>query len=330
MSTSNLISSLTTIQKQLILYVCPLWLIFGTVGCLFNLIVFSRRPLRSSSCCIYFFAASVGHLVTLSVGLGSLLHSLNNPDPQTQSLLFCKIRGYLFQISIILSRWFIAFACIDRFASTSMNIRLRNFAKPKIAYRIIPIIILIWSIICIHRLIFYEIKGTLCGIVNNIGAAFYHTAYVIFAVGLFPTITMSTCAYYIRQNLALRQQRRMQLVLGNAHHNSLDQQVLRMLFVQIICYVIFTLPQMGNLIFSTISVTITNRSAEYLAIEKFVLFLAELMLYLFGVTTFYLYTLTSRTFRSELMKLFHCHRHCCKHRIMPAIIDSIINTPVHN
>jgi hypothetical protein len=96
--------------------------------------------------------------LTLGIGLGPVLYSLNNPDPQIQSLLFCKIRGYLFQISIILSRWFVAFACIDRYASTSMTVRLRNFAKRRMAYRIIVLIIIFWSLICIHRLIFNEIK----------------------------------------------------------------------------------------------------------------------------------------------------------------------------
>ncbi|UJR06856.1 hypothetical protein I4U23_011145 [Adineta vaga] len=320
MSSSNLIDTLNRLQKQLTLYICPIWLVFGTVGCLFNLLIFSRPKLRKSSCCIYFFAASVGHLLTLSVGLGTLLYSLNHSDPQIQTIIFCKIRGYLFQISIILSRWFITLACIDRYASTSLNIRLRNFAKPKIAYRIISLITCFWLIICIHRLIFYEIKENLCGIVNNIIASYYHTAYVVFAVGLFPPITMFISAYLIRRNLSLRQQRRINLVQNDLQQNSLDQQVLRMLFMQIICYIIFTLPQMGNLIFSTISITIPNRSNEHLTIERFVVFLGEIMLYLFGVTTFYLYTLTSQTFRSEFIKLFYFYHHR-QNRIIPSTLE---------
>jgi hypothetical protein len=274
---------------------------------------------------IDFFAASVDHLVTLSIGIGPELYSLNHPDPQTQSLLFCKIRGYLFQISIILARWFVAFACIDRYASTSTKVRLRNFAKKRIAYRIIIIIIIFWSVICIHRLIFYEIKGNLCGIVNNTAAAFYHTAYVIFAVGIFPTITMIICAYRIRRSLAYKQQRRAQISIAGPQRNSLDQQITNILFMQIICYIVFTLPQMGNLVFSTISTTIPNRSDEHLAIEGFVSFMGELMLYLFAVTSFYLYTLTSRAFRLEFIKLIRSvFVRRWDNRIIPAVVDPII------
>ncbi|CAF5125487.1 unnamed protein product, partial [Rotaria sp. Silwood1] len=155
-------------------------------------------------------------------------------------------------ICLMLSRWFIAFACIDRYASTSDKVHLRNFAKPKIAYYIIIIIIIFWSIICSHRLIFYEVKGNLCGIVNNIVAAFYHSVYVILGGGIFPSMIMMICAWLIRRNLAHRRMKRTQFSLGNYQRNPLDQQVLRILFVQIICYIIFTTPQLCNLVFNTI------------------------------------------------------------------------------
>ena len=140
--------------------------------------------------------------MTLIVGIGPEVYSLNNPNPQIQSLLFCKIRGYLFQICLMVSRWYVAFACIDRYAFTSDKVRLRRFANKKIAYRVILIVIIFWSIICSHRLIFYEIKGNICGIVNNMGAALYHSAYVIIGGGILPAMIMIICAYLIRQNLA--------------------------------------------------------------------------------------------------------------------------------
>ncbi|CAF2920040.1 unnamed protein product, partial [Rotaria sp. Silwood2] len=51
-------------------------------------------------------------------------------------------------------------------------------------------------------------------------------------------------------------------------------------------------------------ITTSDRSSEHLVIEGFITFIAEFMLYLFPVTSFYLYTLTSRTFRKELIKYF--------------------------
>ncbi|CAF4125425.1 unnamed protein product [Rotaria sp. Silwood2] len=261
--------------------------------------------------------------MTLIVGIGTVLYSLNNPDPQIESLIFCKVRGYIFQICLMLSRWFVAFACIDRYALTSDNIHLRNFAKPKIAYPIIIIIIIFWSIICSHRLIFYEIEGNFCGIINNMAAALYHSLYVIIGGGILPAMVMITCAYLIRRNLAQRHKRRTQLSLGGHQRNSLDQQVLHILFVQIICYILFTIPQLCNLVFNTISITNSDQSNEHLAIGSFLSFLAELILYLFPVTSFYLYTLTSRTFRKELINFFQLLLASRRNRIAPISTASI-------
>ena len=232
------------------------------------------------------------------------MYSLNNPDPQSNSLLFCKIRGYIFQISLMLSRWFVAFACIDRYASSSDKVHLRNFAKTSIAYRIIALVILFWSIICSHRLIFYEVKGNLCGILSNTGAAIYHSIYVIVGGGVLPATIMITCALLIRRNLLKKKDTHVHHTRTQRRRTYVDQQVLRLLFIQIISYIIFTIPQLGNLVFNAISSTIPNRSIERLTIERFIAFMAELMLYMFPVTSFYLYSLTSRTFRNELMKFF--------------------------
>ncbi|CAF4616540.1 unnamed protein product [Rotaria sp. Silwood2] len=262
--------------------------------------------------------------MTLILGIGTSFYGLNNPDPQIESLLFCKVRGYIFQICLMLSRWFVAFACIDRYASTSDKIHLRNFAKPKIAYRIIIIIIIFWSIICSHRLIFYEIKGNFCGIINNIAAALYHSLYVTIGGGIFPSMIMIICAYLIRRNLAQRQKKRIQLALGNYQRNPVDQQVLNILFVQIISYIIFTTPQLCNLIFNTISIMSPDHTSDELTFESFLTFLAEFMLYLFPVTSFYLYTLTSRTFRKELIDFFRLLLVSCrKNQIIPIATASI-------
>jgi hypothetical protein len=145
--------------------------------------------------------------MTLIVGIGPSLYSFNNANPQIQSLLFCKIRGYLFQICLLLSRWYVTFAYIDRCAFTSENVRLRRFVNKRTAYRVIIVIIIFWSIICSHRLLFYEIQGNICGIVNSMGAALYHSSYVIIGGGISRAMITIICACLIHRNLAHKEQR---------------------------------------------------------------------------------------------------------------------------
>ena len=185
----------------------------------------------------------------------------------------------------MLSRWFVAFACIDRYAQSSTNVRLRNFANIRMSYRSIIGIIIVWTIICSHRMIFYEIKGNICGIVTNTEAALCHSLYVLIGGGVLPAATMITCALLIRRNLNFKRQRRQTNTVADTEHqrqqNSLDQQVLKLLFIQSFFYIILTTPQLINLIYSTISSTIPNRTTDRLAIDKIIAFLAELMLYVF-------------------------------------------------
>ena len=264
-------------------------------------------------------AASIDHLATLVVGISPALYTLDHPDPQVQFLWFCKVRGYLFQICLMLSRWFVAFACLDRCALSSDQVRFRNLATCRNAYRVIIVVTVFWSVVCSHRLVFFDIKGNHCAVVNNVGAAMYHSAYVIIGGGVLPSVIMIVCAFTIRRNLARQRQRRAQLSTRRGRRKKgLEHQVHRLLFVQIIFYVIFTIPQLGNLVFNTISITNPNRSREHLAVERFVNFMAELMLYLFPVTSFYLYTLTARTFRTELIKLVRLI-HGCPNRVVPQI-----------
>src|ERR1700722_17250518 len=99
------------------------------------------------------------------------------------------------------------------------------------------------------------------------------------------------------------------------------------LFIQIVCYIVLTIPQLANLTYSTVSSTIPNRSVDRLAIDRMIAFLAELMIYIFPVTSFYLYTLSSSTFRSELVKILRFIPFPCRKR-SNSRIEPVIDTTV--
>ncbi|CAF4905069.1 unnamed protein product, partial [Rotaria sp. Silwood1] len=210
MSSISLAQTLNIVQQQLVRYVYSMWLIFGVPGCLLDIVIFSRSRLRKTSCCIYFLGTCINNLITLGSGVGPVVYSLNNPNPLVKSLIFCKVRGYIFQNNLMLSRWFVSFACIDRYVLSSENVHLRRFGNVRIAYRVMIIIIIFWSIVCSHRLIFYEIKGNVCGILTNTGAAMYHALYVIIGGFIFPTTIMIVCTVLIQRNLARKRRIRNQ------------------------------------------------------------------------------------------------------------------------
>ncbi|CAF1016961.1 unnamed protein product [Rotaria sp. Silwood1] len=254
-------------------------------------------------------------IISLCLGCGSLLYTLNNPDPNTTIRAFCKARIYIMQSSFMMTRWMITIACIDRYALSSRNARLRRFAQVHIARRVVILIICIWLILPIHTIVFYEIRpgAGVCAIVYNRAAALYHSIYTIITGGILPPTIMITSILLIRRNLAVKRDlREQQINVSNfttqqtAHtriQRTRDQNALAMLFIQVTVYCFVQAPQLLYTLYAAIVSNVPDKSPDRLAIERFSFFFAELCVYLFPVTAFYLYILVSRSFRAELFSI---------------------------
>ena len=93
------------------------FLILGTVGGIFNVLVFAHRTLRSCSCSWYMLFAAIFDLITvdhalllrvLSYGFGIDLISIANT--------YCKLRFYTGQIASFTPITLTCLAAIDRWA----------------------------------------------------------------------------------------------------------------------------------------------------------------------------------------------------------------------
>ncbi|CAF1249295.1 unnamed protein product [Adineta steineri] len=330
----SLISTIFSIQQQIARYVYPIYLIFGVTGCCLNILLLIRRQFRTVSCCIYFMAASVAMLINLSMGTGAAIYALNHVDPNLTILAFCKMRIYILQSSSMMYRWCLAVACFDRVAISSNDVRLRNFAKVHIACRFIFIIVIIWLILPVHLLIFYNLYGGGCGILFSFTIALYHSIFTTVAGGVLPVMIMIVCTLFIHHNLGLKRERREKnngqtLENRNIKQNlqrKRDRQVLLMLFVQVAVYSILIAPLMVVYFYNAVTLNIGNKSPERLAIERLAQFVGESLIYLFSVLSFYIYTMVSRSYRGELIKILRsimtCKWYCSNHRIEPIINDT--------
>lgn len=276
-------------------------------------------------------------VINLSMGIGATIYGLGHGDPTLTSLAFCKMRLYVLQSSSMMYRWCLVIASFDRYALSSSNVRLRNFAKVHVARRVVHVIVLGWVVLPIHTLIFYSIKQGQCGILFNYAAALYHSLFTTITGSVLPVLLMTTCALHIYHNLILKRQRREQNrnqlpeVRSDAQNSQRkrDQQILLMLLAQVIVYVVLITPLMAFYFYSALSLNIPNKTADRIGIEKFVQFVGETTVYLFPVSSFYLYTLVSGTFREELVIIVRSAIHCrClnnNHRIEP-ITTNTTNT----
>ncbi|CAF1372307.1 unnamed protein product [Adineta ricciae] len=247
---SSLSQTLSLIQQKTSFGFALLFLIFGVTGCFLNILLFSRRQFRSVSCSAYFLASSVVMFIQLSFSACTSLYASYYDFSIIYSISFCKLWFYILNSTSIMSRWILSAACLDRYALSSRNIRLRNLANVQTAHRVIFLIILIALIFPIHILVLYDIKSRNCNIFNNYIGSVYNVIVLMINTGIIPLIVMISCTLLIRKNLLEKQKRRQILENQPVHtmnhedevRRKRDQQALRMLFAQVIIFVVIITP----------------------------------------------------------------------------------------
>ena len=244
-------------------------------------------------------------IVLILVGIGPQLYGLNHSPSAIFNRDFCKFRGYVGQSSAMLCRWFLTIACIDRCLFTSTNVHLRLFSTIHRARKIIFITTSIWLIIPIHTLIFTDVRriGYISCMMSTSSAAFYHTIYTIVTGGLTPPLIMLISTRILWKNLQLKRQRQgmFNRTIRENRRLKRDIQVLMMLLVQVLLFLIFTLPYMSFNLYLAITRSVVDKSVDRLSIESFMQLLTEVTVFVYPSITFYSNTLTSHTFRNEFV-----------------------------
>ncbi|CAF4425000.1 unnamed protein product [Rotaria sp. Silwood2] len=87
-----------------------------------------------------FLAALVIMVITLCLSCSIFLYSPNHPNPITTIRAFCKTRPYILRSTIIMRRWMITIACLNRYASSSRNARVQLFVQVHAARHMILIV----------------------------------------------------------------------------------------------------------------------------------------------------------------------------------------------
>ncbi|CAF1648792.1 unnamed protein product [Adineta ricciae] len=250
-------------------------------------------------------------------------------NPMSYFMLYCKIRMYIIQITSFVYRWSYTIASFDRYILSSSNARLRKFASVQIAIRVLFGIVLISLIYSVYIPFVYEIKSLVCSIFNNSNMTLFTSLSSIILGAFIPILIMIICTLLTRKNLKEKRERRQNLSIREEKR---DRQALRMLFVQILVFIIITLPWMGYSINNVISSYTPNKTSDRIIIENFITTMAGALAFLFPSLSFYLYTLTSSMFRTELILLikFLTHWKCFtqNHRIEPTNTIASHRTPM--
>jgi len=251
-STTNTLSNyLANIQTKMIQSLLTTMLVIGNLSNVANILVFSQNSLRSHICSWYFIGASIGHLLYLDLGcLTRVIPAWTQYDLSLISLPFCKARIYFVLIGLTISRYLLCLISIDRWMTTSRNVRIRQLSSPKIARRLIIGAVLFLISINLPISIGYVIdKISGCGPSTESIYSLFYTIYNIilslaplFILTIFSLLTLSNIRHIGHRQILPTTQ-----ITLNTHtaanrerrHNNKDIQFIKLSLIQVAAYVIF-------------------------------------------------------------------------------------------
>lgn len=163
-------------------------------------------------------------------------------------------------------------ACIDRWALCSQSAFIRSFSRPRMAVRVIVLLIVVWAIIPIHLAIFFSNVTGRC--IAQAGTyAFTYAIYSVVVIGILPLLFMILFSALAWRNL--QQIRSRVNPTGPARPNVLvhkrDRDLMKMLFFEVFVYCVTTVPYPINLIYNVSTNAMGIQKDSYrLAIESLI------------------------------------------------------------
>ncbi|CAF1265042.1 unnamed protein product [Didymodactylos carnosus] len=290
-------------------YVLSVLFLLGFIGLTLNTLVFTRRVLLQNSCARYFLASTIAnYLVVYFVIPSRVLSDGFNVDPGTYSLGYCKFRFYIYFTCKSLSSWFIVLACIDRFKSSSRNFKCRQFSRLSVARNNIVITTIVCILFYSHVLIFYDNRNGICDSLIGIYRMFDDTCYLI-GYSIVPPILMSVFGVWTIYNM-----HHLRLIAPKSTGSRAavmmkrNQQLAFMLLFQVIFITLTTVPHAIQKLYSTLTSDFV-KSDLILAQDNFYAEVARVISFLNHTCSFYILTLSGKTFRTELVKMFEKIQH---------------------
>jgi len=277
------------------------FIILGTIGNLLNLLVFTRPTLLRSSCTLYFIAASIDNILAIYIAvLYRLLLDGFSIDIGSLSTIVCKLRGYFGYIFLSLSPYFFILACFDRYCSSSALAKYRSWRNKTTAKRCIIGAIILSSILYVHIAIFFEIRPVDSSVTCYPQQGIYNLFWRIFYLIIYcfsPCICMGLLFLLTLINIR-RQSRQIRPNLTRINHlyRHLDRNLIQMLFSQVLTQLICILP---FAIINLLEIFIDSNTILFIFFKK----IFTIPLFAIYATSFYVYTMSSRFYRQEFMKL---------------------------
>ena len=282
------------------------YVILGNIGLLCNIIIFRQAFYRRNSCSMYILFMSINGLFGLNISTIPVIYATNNFNPMNSNVVFCGLQFYLRHLFNEIMRTCLVLACFDQYVSCSRQAHIRALSRYEVARKIIPTITIFWSIIAIIPIMLRRLENNQCGIRSGLSMIFY-TIYIVIVVGLFPLTALIVCEILLIKKLKIIKNPRVQPTLnsnvGNIIFRKRDRDMIRMLSVELCFFIITSIPAAIVAIYKLIIENL-EKTNEQKEIDGFIIYFTQtFLLYIGNTLSFWVFLVTSRTYRLELKNM---------------------------
>ena len=132
-SESDSIASIILAQTYLYRFGGPILMGVGSISCILNLIIFTKKKLRKNPCSVYFISLNIINFLYIYMPmLQSILLYGFNINFTASSSGFCRFHLYLTFLFDIVSPFYLILASVDRVLITSRNARTRQLSTRRL------------------------------------------------------------------------------------------------------------------------------------------------------------------------------------------------------
>ena len=306
-SDSYYIDLLNTVITRIYQYGNLTIYILGTVGDLLSIYIFLTKKWRKNVCVFYFLICLLLSLIYLnSTILATSLITGWRINAVNSSIVLCKLMFYVTFVVALLLPTILILASIDRLLISSQNVDTRLYSSRRLAYLLIGISIVFWTLFNLHILVRVHIQqigpsSVIC--YYDLSSAYFN--FVNYSLTVFNCsfcllmIVLSIFAFKnVRRIRSLpRQQPRIIRTMTKK-----DFQLLRCLFVHDVVYISVSVI---SSVYAVYQITSRDQKRTPLqsAIANFLVNLFTFIYFTYYCCSFFIFVCVSKAFRQEVKQL---------------------------
>jgi hypothetical protein len=156
-----------------------------------------------------------------------------------------------------------------------------------------------------------EIRNGVCSAFGTY--QYFYAIYQCIVIGIVPPTLMSIFSFLTVRNLN-------QLHANQTNVRRKDRDLMRMLVAEIILNVATSIPYSANLLYTAATSFVVDKSAQQLEINSFCETIAQVLINMVGFIPFYLFIVSSKSFRHEFTEILVHWWHKCilrRDRVVP-------------